>query len=196
MKIQFKLALPILLGTVSTFLMVWDIHNQHVIESVGMGWDTGAPLWPYQTPDTLLYALNTPVYLLTAPVSNLFGLIGTARYFLLFPTGLLWWSVVGIVLDRKLLVPRSSMGLRWLILPMVIAVRFLIAGVYFAHDPAAWWLQYSRSFLGWDNLILLRLMAPAIWCFLLALSSALFAKRLITSACGARSGSSRDPWVR
>jgi hypothetical protein len=50
MKVPLKISLPTVIGLVSATLMVWDLHNQRVIMSMGMAWDTGAPLWPYQTP--------------------------------------------------------------------------------------------------------------------------------------------------
>jgi len=56
MKLTFRILLPAVMGALSVALMVWDSQNQRVIRSMGMAWDTGAPLWPYQTPDTLLFA--------------------------------------------------------------------------------------------------------------------------------------------
>ena len=38
---------------------------------MGMGWDDGAPVWPYQTPNILLFTLNTPAYF----VANFFRLV-------------------------------------------------------------------------------------------------------------------------
>jgi len=57
-------------GLVDTAFALWHIQNFRVIESVGMGWDTGATLWPYQTPDTLLFALNTPAYVIGVPIGR------------------------------------------------------------------------------------------------------------------------------
>ena len=99
-----KFLLPILMGTLSAALMVWDIHNQSVIRSVGMGWDTGAPLWPYQTPDTLLFAINMPAFLISAIGSNYFrfGLIGPLQYLTFFPAIVAWWFVAGWYIDGRL----------------------------------------------------------------------------------------------
>jgi hypothetical protein len=87
MKVPLKIALPTVIGLVSATLMVWDLHNQRVIMSMGMAWDTGAPLWPYQTPDTLLFALNTPAFLISALGSNYFrfGVIAPLHYVTFFP---------------------------------------------------------------------------------------------------------------
>ena len=51
MKRTFSTILPVVVGVVSAALIAWDIHNQRIIAFTGMAWDTGAPLWPYQTPD-------------------------------------------------------------------------------------------------------------------------------------------------
>jgi len=48
-KVRFCILLPILFGLLAVALMTWDYHNQRIIESIGMTWDTGAPIWPYQT---------------------------------------------------------------------------------------------------------------------------------------------------
>jgi hypothetical protein len=77
-KRRLKLVLPIVMGLISAVLMVWDIHNQNIIRLMAMRWDTGAPLWPYQTPDTLLYAMNLPAYYVGGASAYYFdvGLIG------------------------------------------------------------------------------------------------------------------------
>lgn len=133
MRTKFRVILPVAFGILSAALMVWDIHNQRVISSMGMAWDTGAPLWPYQTPDTLLFALNTPTYLLANPVSNLLSLVGPAHYIVLYPTVILWWWFVGIVLDRKLRLPETRAGWRPA-LSSASAALFLIAGAYLTRD--------------------------------------------------------------
>jgi hypothetical protein len=53
MGTRLRIILPLVMGIVSLPLVLWDIHNQRVIESMGMAWDMGAPLWPYQSSDIL-----------------------------------------------------------------------------------------------------------------------------------------------
>jgi hypothetical protein len=66
--IRYRILLPIALGGLSAALMAWDIHNEKVLESTGMAWDTGAPLWPYQASSLILFALNLPAYVLATPL--------------------------------------------------------------------------------------------------------------------------------
>ena len=54
MSTRLRIVLPSVMGILSLPLVLWDIHNERVIESIGMGWDTGAPIWPYQASDILL----------------------------------------------------------------------------------------------------------------------------------------------
>ena len=75
MKVKWKLLIPIVMGLFCAMLIVWDLHSQRVIESMGMAWDTGAPLWPYQTPDTLLFALNTPAFLVSTAAYTISDLV-------------------------------------------------------------------------------------------------------------------------
>ena len=52
---RFRVVIPLIMGAISVPLVIWDIHNAQVIYSAGMGWDTGAPVWPYRTPEILLW---------------------------------------------------------------------------------------------------------------------------------------------
>jgi hypothetical protein len=158
-------------------LMVWDIHNQTVIVSMGMAWDTGAPLWPYQFPDSLLLALNAPAYFIATPCSRLFGLIGTTHYFTLFPAILFWWWLVGIYLDRR----RTVTGVKktwWLpSLLSVTAILLLALGVDSLIGAFRWWFMNSREMLSMIHLIIiLRAIAPALWCLVLSFVAAVAAK--------------------
>ena len=58
------------MGIASLPLVLWDIHNERVIASVGMGWDMGAPIWPYQAADILMRLLNCPAYSIVMPIAN------------------------------------------------------------------------------------------------------------------------------
>jgi hypothetical protein len=179
MKVALKLALPTVIGLVSAMLMVWDLHNQRVIMSMGMAWDTGAPLWPYQTPDTLLFALNTPAFLISAPSSNYFrfGLIGPLHYVTFFPIILVWWWLVGRYLDNRL----TRKGVRrtpvWAIMLCLAALGLIFLGVDEFRWAFRWWWTYSRTVFSVSDLILLRLLAPSIWCFVLSFAALAAAQR-------------------
>ena len=171
------MTLPVCLGLLSAALMVWDIHNQRVIQSMGMGWDTGAPIWPYQTPAILFLALNTPAYIVANPASRLLGLLIPYNYVMLFPCVILWWWLVGTLLDRGLLRPASRTRWFWIVLSSTLAVIFGAAGAYLAKDTLRWELTYGNGFLSWDDLIVLKFAAPAIWCFLIGAALLLLAGR-------------------
>jgi hypothetical protein len=182
MKRPFSTILPVAMGVLSVALIAWDIQNQHVIRSMGMAWDTGAPLWPYQTPDTLLFALNTPAYLLIAPTPYwTFGFIGPLHYVTFLPALLLWWWVVGMFFDQW----RSKIGSRkgwvWTSLLLFVAVLLMSLGVSGMPHALRWWWTYSRQILSVSDLILLRLIAPSIWCFVLCFAALQLVKRRIFS---------------
>jgi len=62
------------MGVLSLPLIFWDVHNARLIEAMGMAWDMGAPIWPYQASDILLRLLNGPAYSITMPIANLMRL--------------------------------------------------------------------------------------------------------------------------
>ena len=169
---RFKVLLPIVLGSVSASLMAWDIHNQFVIRSVGMGWDTGAPLWPYQTAAMLFSIVNFPAYFIAGPVVRIFDLLVPNHYFALFPATLLWWWFVGTYLDkiRTESRPEKARLRRWLFL--IAAVVFFALGLTSLIDAFRWWFTYSRVFVSITNLIMLRVAAPAPWCLILSFVAA------------------------
>jgi hypothetical protein len=180
MKIPLKIALPVLACLVCVPLMVWDIHNQRVIASMGMGWDTGAPLWPYQTPDTLLFAFNTPAFLISAlfgsvPYYFKFGLIGPLQYITFFPAVLVWWWLVGLYFDKNNRTTKMRKTTR--LLCYFLAIGLFICGVEESRWAAQWWWTYSRTLLSVTDLILLRLTSPSIWCFALGIFALKAARR-------------------
>lgn len=163
MKMSFRNALPVVMGVVGAVLMVWDIQNQRIIRSVGMGWDAGAPLWPYQAPDTLFFALNVPAYLVATPISRLFNLLVPNHYFVLYPATLLWWWLAGVYLDTRHAVPPSRVTRTKAIPLCLFALGLLSFGVEESRWAFHWWWTYSRTLLSTSDLILLRLLAPSVW---------------------------------
>jgi hypothetical protein len=167
------------MGSISTLLMVWDIHNQRTITSMGMAWDTGAPLWPYQTPDTLLFALNTPAFLISTADNYFFkfGLIGPMNYILFFPAILAWWWLVGLYFDKRLS-PKSVTRTPFkALLLCLLAVGLICLGIEESRWAFRWWWTYSRTVVSATDLILLRLLAPSAWCVVLGFVALLAARR-------------------
>lgn len=175
---RLGVALPIWLGLVSAVLMMWDIHNQRVILAMGMAWDTGAPVWPYQTANILFFAINVPAYVLANPISRVFHLYVPVDYVFRFPLVIGWWWFIGTIVDHGL--PNKNIRRRWLWFGVsaVLAVVFVLTGIYISRESFGWW----RAFGGTAPAALLFLsdIAPTIWCFVFAAASVATAKRLAT----------------
>ncbi len=163
MKVSVRYALPVVMGIVGAVLMVWDIQNQRINRSVGMGWDTGAPLWPYQTPNTLFFALNVPAYLVATPISRLFESVVPNHYFALYPAMLLWWWLAGLYFGMRRAKPLSRVTRTKATLLCLLALGLLSLGVEESRWAFHWWWTYSRTLLSTSDLILLRLLAPSVW---------------------------------
>jgi len=110
MSKRLRIVLPSVMGVLSLPLIFWDIHNARAIESMGMAWDTGAPIWPYQASDILLRLLNGPAYFIAVPLANILRLAAPSHHLLVFPAILIWWWFLGLRLDDGLVrtKPRQS----------------------------------------------------------------------------------------
>ena len=96
-----RLKLPLLFGSISYLLIGWEFYNESVIESMGMAWDTGAPIWPYQTAHILLVALNAPAWLAAVVVERSTGFVSLAFMAWIFlALILLQWWFIGVECDR------------------------------------------------------------------------------------------------
>lgn len=142
--------------------MLWDIHNQRVILSMGMRWDMGAPVWPYQTAEILFLLLNLPAYVVANPILNYFHVSVPEVYLLLFPVAVLWWYVIGLYFDYRVPRPITRRSLR-LVLCAGVAVAFGGIGVFVLSSAVEWWRLYGDWKLLSQYLIFLRAIAPAIW---------------------------------
>lgn len=169
-------------GLVDAVLILWDIHDVRVIESVGMGWDTGAPLWPYQTPATLLFALNTPAYLIGVPIDRALGLYAPWHYLVLFPLFLCWWFFAGYALESAFW-KGERLRWRWKGLAITCGVIFTAIGAAVLRDAVVWWTEYCGRLLTSQNIIMLRLSAPGLWCLVFAAVAVLLATRHQNRSC-------------
>src|SRR5262249_52378852 len=98
---KWRIGLPALLGCATAGLMLWEQANARIISSMGMRWDTGAPIWPFQTPEIVLAVLNAPVYLIAAPVWWAFNLQSAEqRHPVLFIGTVGLWFLIGRILDN------------------------------------------------------------------------------------------------
>lgn len=79
-----------------------------------MAWDTGPPIWPYQTSWILLELINAPAYVLGLPLYVFFGARSIQeKWPLTFPATLLWWWFIGWRIDFGLLPKRNVRRRLW-----------------------------------------------------------------------------------
>ncbi len=176
MGTRLRIALPLVMGFISPPLVLWEIHNENVIASVGMGWDTGAPIWPYQTSDILLRLLNGPAYCVAIPMANMMRLFGPRSFLVVCPAILLWWWFLGSLFDQGLAMAQPRW--RWSALSVLsmLAVLLLLWGV--AHQSFSFWFKYAEQFGRIPALLMVtRLVTPAAWCGLMVLLIVTAAKR-------------------
>jgi hypothetical protein len=141
-----------------------------------MGWDTGAPIWPYQTSDILLRLLNGPAYCVAVPIANTIRLVGPSDYLVVFPSILLWWWFVGSLFDSGLAITNSRWCWSTLSVLPVLAIMLLLWTV--TAQGFGFWFKYAERFGRLDALLMMaRLLTPAAWCVLVVLLLVTVAKR-------------------
>jgi hypothetical protein len=168
------------MGGISLPLLIWDIHNERVIESMGMAWDTGAPVWPYQASDILLRFLNGPAYFIAQPLANVMRLGGPSHFLMVFPAILTWWFL-GLKLDRgwTMVTPRW----RWPVSALLATSAFVLlcAAIVVSVGTFHWWVECGSLFkIVEKSLLIMRFLSPAVWCAVLASLLAVGAKRVST----------------
>ena len=187
MATRLRTVLPIIAGVVSAPLMVWDAHNQRIITSMGMAWDTGAPLWPYQTPDILLRFANFPAYVVAQPALNLLRWYGGQIYLFVLPATLMWWWLVGLGLEYGLV--RSTTHRRWFLFGALLGAEPLLLWLTFESlaDVFRYWLSYGRSLPPLSQaLITFRLVTPAPWTTFFGVIIGFAARRALTRSASSQ----------
>lgn len=168
--IRFRLVLPIIFGFLALTLFAWDYQNERVVAAMGMGWDTGPPLWPYRAVPLFSYAVNVPAYVVSWPlVRKLDPRVPLHQYAVwLLAIVALWW-LVGTRMDFGLLGRRRHSR------PKLAAVILLVSGVVSLALGARVCIDEYFSFQKyWPNqppvyaILLLRAAGPMLWCLLWA----------------------------
>ena len=178
---RYRVILPIMIGCISGLLMIWDLYNGRVIDSMGMAWDTGPPFWPYQVSWIVLLSINAPAYALSAPLFLLFNArTSPERYPLFFPVIIVWWWWLGRRLGRRLdsgLLPSRSQRHRWAVSAALTlaACTFYYISIDFIVDYARFWSEYRVL-----GMRLLRTAGPMLWCFALAIALTISACRVLS----------------
>ncbi len=172
----YRIMLPLIVGCVSCLLIIWDLHNNRVIASMGMAWDTGPPVWPYEASWIALVSINAPAYVLSAPLFLLLHAQTSPQcYPLFFPVIIIWWWWLGSRIDLGLFPSRSHRH-RWRVSVslMAAALSLYCLGILAILDYARWWSEY-----GYSGMRLLRTAGPMLWCFALAVALTVSALRAI-----------------
>ena len=172
----YRFILPLLLGCISGMLMVWDVHNSRLIDSIFAA-DIGPPFWPYEAAWTAYLTINAPAFLLSQPVFFLLDLqTAPARYPVLFPVTLIWWWWVGRRIDRGFL-PAQSRRRRWWagVTLLVVALGLYCVGAVMIVEDAYWWSHWGVQGFG---LRLLRTAGPIVWCLAVAVALTVSAFRV------------------
>jgi hypothetical protein len=178
MSVRLRILLPLIMSIGSLPLALWEVHNERVIEAMGMGWDTGAPIWPFQTSDILLRLLNGPAYYVSMPLTNGLKLFGGNQFVIVFPAIVFWWWFVGLQFDYGFVVSKS----RWWFLAsgllVIASVLLLTMATSISVDRMRWWFTYTEGFSRPDALLTMtRFLTPSLWLALVALFALVMAKR-------------------
>ncbi len=166
---NWKVVLPTTMGGVSILLCAWDIYNQRIIQSMGMAWDTGAPIWPYETPAMLFFALNVPSFVISVRLANMVGLLVPWHYIIVLPAALFWWWILGAAIDLRA-------SLRFRKTPCVVLSLVAVLMVWgFVRDVLPW-VQYNQPSIVARVVVFVRTVAPLAWIATLLLLSVLNTK--------------------
>ncbi len=178
--VRYRIALPLVFGFLAVGLIAWDLHNQRVIQSMGMAWDTGAPIWPYQASSLFLVALNAPAFVLATPFFFLLHLpTMEMRHPVLLPMIVFCWWWIGTRLDFGVLGRHHYRRPRALACVLAAcAVMLFSAGAYGLINDVRWWRSYGHALPPVYLLLLLRTAGAVLWSFVIAAGCSLAAVRL------------------
>jgi hypothetical protein len=180
-NIRFRVVLPILFGFLAVVLFIWDYQNERVIESMGMGWDTGPPMWPYRAVRIMSYAINAPAYVVSWPILRLLEpRIYSLQYAVWFPALVTLWWWVGRSIDFGLLGSRNYSHRKLIAASLLIAaVGLLTSATYIGLDEYQLAKQYWRDHPPVYAFLFLRAAGPMLWCLCFAAAFVRSAVRLV-----------------
>ena len=183
-SIRFRVLLPVIFGFLALALFAWDYENERVIASMGMGWDTGPPLWPYLAVQLFSFAVNAPAYIISWPILKVLDLrTSSLQYAIWFPAIVLLWWWTGVYIDFGILSRRSYVH-RKLIAGLLLAVGIVLftLAVHTGLDEYGLFQQYWPGHSPIYAMVLLRAIGPILWCVFLARAFVHSAIRLIRFA--------------
>ena len=169
-RLPRRVLLPIVFGVLALVLFVWEYENDRVVESMGMAWDTGPPMWPYVAVPLVSYAINAPAYIVCWPILKLLspGALWV-QYVVWFPAIVMLWWWVGTRMDFGLLGRRRYSSTRLLTAVLVVGALALLAlSVRLALGEYRLFQNYWPPNPPIYALLLLRAIGPIAWCLCLA----------------------------
>jgi hypothetical protein len=169
-SIRFRVVLPLIFGFLALALFAWDYQNERVVASMGMGWDTGPPMWPYRAVPLFSYAVNTPAYVISWPILKLLDLRTLSlQYAVWFPAIVALWWWVGTCIDFDFF-SRRRCSRRKLVAGILLAggVGLLILGARIGLGEYGLFQHYWPGHPPIYAILLLRAAGPMLWCFFLA----------------------------
>jgi hypothetical protein len=182
-NIRYRAALPIVFGGLAAVLIAWDIHNTHVIESMGMAWDTGAPIWPYRGSFLILFTVNFPAFVFAAPLFLLDQLQTYPRRIMILPLIALWWWWIGTRIDfgilgrRRYRHPKATAGIL-----VALAAGLLSWAIYTGVTEFQFWKEYGLELRANYLVLLSGTTIPIVsWCLVLSGGALKGARRLYSN---------------
>lgn len=168
-SIRFRVVLPIIFGFLALALFTWDYHNERVVAAMGIGWDTGPPLWPYRAVPLFSYAVDVPAYLISWPVIRVLDpRTPLYQYAVWFSAILALWWLVGTRIDFGLLGRRRHSHPKLIAMILVAGgAVLLILGAHIGVDEYFSFRQYWPNHPPIYAILLLRAVGPMHWCLCL-----------------------------
>jgi hypothetical protein len=173
--------LPIIFGFLALALMAWDYENQRMVQLMGMGWDMGPPFWPYQAVYDLLFAINTPAFVISIPILRLLSTRSYAlQYGVWFLAIVAWWWWIGTRIDFGVLGRRQYRHAKWFAgVLAAVSVGLLYGAIRGMLGEFDWWTEHGRGSSPYRLPTLFSTVGPVLWCFILSVACLIAAKRLL-----------------
>lgn len=166
------------MGFLSIVLMAWDYENNRMVALMGMGWDMGPPLWPYQWVSLLLFVFNVPAFLLADPILAILRLNNLGlQYAVWFPliVGLWWW--IGKCVDFGFL-RAAHIRYRRIVTILLCAATFGLVAVSLLEIVGLIQWYVGPGNWGYGPIATARTMGPVAWYLIFAALSTRAAVRL------------------
>lgn len=178
---RFRVVLPIVFGFLAVVLFTWDYQNERVIESMGMGWDIGPPMWPYQAVRIISYAINAPAYEASWPILKFLDpRTYSLQYAVWFPVIVASWWWVGRCIDFGSLGRRNYSHRKLIAASLLIGTVALLSLVtYLGLDEYYRAQEYWKGYPPVYAFLFLRAAGPMLWCFFFAAAFVRSAARLV-----------------